>query len=272
MAIIKNLLKEHGYSLVALPKADISPLQLLSKETGYVSFLGGTVQTLFTADEAGVPHVERDAEVNSIQGETSLSFDLEGGISFLENIFKVIGINHTYKLGSLKGSTNLKNADSVVFSFSNPKEDRIDLLGLDKFLNGSIPQEKAFKSYVKRLKESDLYVISAVLKSTDFSIEVFDSNATYVDISADVKSIVDVDGKVSRDRDSEYKIQYKGDKPFVFALKAVQVLYDKPKWFEFWNKEEAYFRIKNQESLVVRGDESEIYYLEIDNFILSGEE
>lgn len=267
MRIIKNLLKEHGYSLVALPKADIAPLELLSKETGYVSFLNGTVQTLFTADEAGVPTIQRNGEVSDIQGETSLSLDLEGGLSFLENIFKVIGINPAYKLGSLKGSTNLKNADSVVFSFSNLKEDKIDLLALDKFLNGSIPKENEFKNAFYKLKKNDLYVISSVLKSTDFSIEVFDSNATYVDISAEVKSIVDVNGKVSRDKDSEYKIHYKGDKPFVFALKAVQVLYDKPKWFEFWNKEEAYFRIQNKESLLLRGGDEEVFYLEATNFI-----
>jgi hypothetical protein len=60
------------------------------------------------------------------------------------------------------------------------------------------------------------------------------------------QGITSVNASIKREQDSSLHISYQGEKDLVFAFKAVQIFYDKPKWFEFWNSKEAHFTIKPQ--------------------------
>ena len=245
-----DFLQDQGYNMVALPKPDIAPLQLLSQEGAHVSSLESSLQELFIADVAPVPATIADTEVPNLQGQKALTMGAKTGLNFLGNILKSLN------LGGLKTQSDFNDADKIVFSFENVKEDKIKLLALDNFISGSIPDEKQFKTYTDRLKNSELFVISAVLKCNAFSIEVLDQNNQKIDIESSLKGIIEGKADFERNKDNSFKIAHQSEKNLVFAFKAVQILYDKTQWFEFWKKEQTKFTIKNQEGLVLKSEDA----------------
>ena len=82
--VLKNLLSDYGYNLVALPKEDIAPLMLLYKNGNSVSAVESTVDKLFKLENAPLPVITKDKAVTSIDGSAAVVFDAEGGISMLD--------------------------------------------------------------------------------------------------------------------------------------------------------------------------------------------
>ncbi len=245
--LIKNILAEQGYNLVALPRADIKPLLLLSRENGHLSSLDSPLGLLFEADMAPLPLPATDPP--NIESQKTFRFGLEAGFSFLDSIFKSIGLKSSKLEARAKGGKFYK----VAFSFQNIEEEKVGLLDLDNFLTGAIPLEKEFGTYTERLKKSELYVITSVLKSNSFFLKVEDANSQSVDLDTTIQGAAEANVAIKREKNNGFTISQEKGKPLVFAFKAVQVLYDKAHWFEFWKPKEAKFTIKNQEGVVLKG-------------------
>ena len=248
--VLKNLLTDYGYNLIALPKEDIAPLMLLYKNGSSVSAVESTVDNLFTITDAPLPVIRKDKVVTSIEGGASVIFDAEAGVSILDNLLKKL------KMGKVSAKAEIDSTHKVKITYENVKEDKVDLLSLDSFISGSDPVEGKFNAFKEKLENSELYVINNVLKSNSFSISVEDATGAKVDFEATVKGIVDAGVDISRNKNNEIMLKNtNADTYIVFAFKAQQIQYDHKKWWQFFKKDEAKFHIRDQQKVILLGEE-----------------
>lgn len=248
--VLKNLLSNYGYNLVALPKEDIVPLMLLYKNGNSVSAIESTVDKLFSIADAPLPVVTKDMSVTSIDGGASIIFDAEGGVSMLDWLL------NTLKMGKFSAKTEIEATHKVKITYENVKEDKVSLLQLDSFISGSDPVQGKFNTFKEKLEDSELYVINNVLKSNSFSVAVEDAIGSQVDIEARLKGIVDANVDISRNKNNELTLRHTNtDAYIVFAVKAQQIIYDQKEWWQFFRKKEAKFRIKDQQGVILRGED-----------------
>lgn len=248
--ILNNFLSNYGYNLVALPKEDITPLMLLYKNGKSVSALESTVDKLFVVADAPLPVVIKKKVVNNIDGSASVVFDAEAGISMLDWLLQKL------KMGRLNATTEIDATHKVKISYQNIREDKVSLLELDSFISGSDPIQGRFNTFREKLEDGELYVINNVLKSNSFSVVVEDLAGAKVDIEANIKGVVDARVDVSRNKNNELTLTHtEADTYLVFAIKAQQIIYDHKEWWQFFKKKEAKFRIKDQQGVVLRGED-----------------
>jgi hypothetical protein len=248
--VLNNLLSDYGYNLVALPKEDIAPLMLLYKNGNAVGAVESTVDKLFTISDAALPVITKNKAVTSIDGGASVVFDAEAGVSMLDWLLK------TLKMGKFSAKMEIGATHKVKITYENVKEDKVSLLELDNFISGSDPVEGKFNAFREKLEDSELYVINNVLKSNSFSIAVEDATGTKVDVEATVKGIVDANVDISKNKNNEITLKNTdADNYVVFAFKAQQIIYDQKQWWQFFKKDEARFRIKDQQGVILRGED-----------------
>lgn len=246
--IIKNVYQDLGYNLVALPKTSITPLNLLCKEGDHLSSLECPLEVLFEPDMAPIPSY--NTVVADFAGQKIFEFDLRANIGFLNGIFQRFNLDDSNV--QLKADSSRKY--KVEFSFDQVREDKVSSLDLDNYITGAIPLEKEFRTYIKHLYGSDLFVITSVLKSNTFSINITDESDRKLELDAELKGLNDSNVRISRTKNDGFTISRQNGPELVFAFKAVQILYDKPSLFNFWDRKKAKPRIKNQEGLVLRGE------------------
>jgi hypothetical protein len=247
--VLKNLLSDYGYNLVALPKEDIAPLLLLYKNEDGVSSVESKLQQLFIIEDVAPPVITKNKTVTSINGSATVIFDGESGFSMLDWLLQKL------HMGKLSGKLNLANNNKVTISYENIKEDKVSLLDLDNFISGSVPDATRFHSFKQKLENSELYVINAVLKSNSFSIAVEDQNGQQVDMNATVKGIVDASVNISHSKKNAITLQHNDATPVVFAFKAQRIIYDEKKWWQFFKKDEANFHIKDQQGVILKNED-----------------
>ena len=248
--VLENLLANYGYNLVALPKEDIAPLMLLYKNGDAVSAVESTVDKLFAIDEAPRPVIIKDKSVTNIDGNASVVFDAEGGVSILDWLLK------TLSMGKFSAKTEFDATHKIKITYENVKEDKVSLLELDNFISGSDPVQGEFNAFKEKLEKSQLYVINNVLKSNSFSIALEDSTGINVDIEATVKGVVDANIDIAKKKNNELTLKNTNvDTYVVFAFKAQQIIYDQKKWWQFFKRDEAKFRIKDKQRIILLGEE-----------------
>ncbi len=247
--VLKNILSDYGYNLVALPKEDIAPLMLLYKNNDVVSAVESTVDKLFAVADAPLPVISKDKTVTNLNGGASVVFDGDGGVALLDWLLK------TLKMGKFSAKAEIDATHKVKITYENVKEDKVDLLSLDNFISSSDPVEGKFNAFKEKLEDSELYVINNVLKSNSFSIAVEDASGAKVDMEATVKGIVDSNVNISRNTNNDITLKNpNADSYIVFAFKAQKILYDQKKWWQLFKKNEAKFRIKDQQGVILRGE------------------
>ena len=247
--VLRNLLSDYGYNLVALPKEDIAPLLLLYKNNDGVSSAESSLQKLFKVADAPPPQLIRDKAVININGAANITYDAEGGINLLDWLLQKL------KMGKLSAKLKLDASNKVNISYENVKEDKVDLLDLDNFISGSSPDTSHFNTFREKLENSELYVVTAVLKSNTFSIAIENENDQQMDVEATLKGIVDANVNVSHNKNNAITLQQDNADQLVFAFKAQRIIYDKKEWWQFSKKEEANFRIKDQQGVILKGED-----------------
>ncbi|MDT0687019.1 gasdermin [Autumnicola psychrophila] len=246
--VLKNALSQYGYNLVALPKEGIVPLLLLYKNKKDVSSSGNNLDKLFAIADSPPPIVSENNTTLSLQQNSTVSFDGKAGINILDWLL------HKLKMGKLSGEFNMNHINSLEISYQNVLEDHVSLLELDNFISGSEPEVEQFNTFKEKLKDSELYVINSLLKSNSFSISALNGNGQKVDLEATIKGIVDADVNIERSKKDHVVLEHKNATPIVFAFKAQRIIYDHKKWWQFFKKGDAKFRIKDEQDVVLKGD------------------
>ena len=246
--VLKTQLSDKGYNLVALPKEDIAPLLLLYKNGDDVSSVESPVQKLFKTGDSAPPTIEKDKIVIGMDGEANITYDAGGGINMLDWLLKKLN------MGQLEGKLKLNGTNTVRICYENVMEDKVSLLNLDNFISMSEPDTKGFNTFKDKLENSELFVVTAILKSNKFSIVVEDENGQAVNIAAAVKNIVDVTVDVSHNKNNQITLKHDSAVPLAFAFKAQQILYNQKKWWQFFKSEEANFHLKDLKGTTLKGE------------------
>lgn len=218
---LTGLLKQKGHNAVLHPREGIAPLTLLAKSGKFLKEVG-TLSDLIISDRS-YPAVVKDQVAAGLTGERSSELDLDAGLDFLSNIFSGFGL----PIDKLSLKPAFKKTKKIVFSFANVKEDKVIEIALDKYISAGKADTDA-KVFKKKLYKNDLYIITSVFKSDNFSVESFSESDHSVEVD-----LPKIEGLFSADLDVNYKgesksaTSYKGQKELVFAFRAVRLIYDK---------------------------------------------
>lgn len=222
-----NALKSFGYNVVRLPKPDMAPLQLLSKNGDNLTRLGPMTSVFVTASGTVVPPVSSGVPVAPINGSRTGELKIGVGLSILGQIIGAMGGSN---LGLDVGYSAAKSAN---FEFSDVTEDRCDITDLDKYL-GAADISPASVFVGKLLEADEVYVLTAVLKSKKFTFDAKGSSGTSVAVNVPViQGAVGGNVSVSTASGSTSKIVYEGKIPLAFGFQAIQLFFDKGKYTAF---------------------------------------
>ena len=85
-----NYLKQYGYSVVRLPRADLPPGSLLERDGGDLVDLGG-LESVFQAGDTAAPKVHPNERVVDMSGHIKTTLSLGLGLSLLGQFLKGVG-------------------------------------------------------------------------------------------------------------------------------------------------------------------------------------
>ena len=261
---VKDMLAEQGYSTVALPSDDIGALQMLIQNAdGVLNRLGSAdkITRLFKPEADATPLlVDKDVTVTNITGAFTMASNFEASMGLLETLKQKLGV-------SLGFAANRTSEDQVVFMFESPKKDAISsFFDLDDFMNQSTLIQN---SYSDKLKDNELYIITAVLRSSKFAIGLVQHSN--VSAALELPTIKDfVEGHISygKDKAGTRVIQYEGDKSLVFGVQAVQVLYERSGWDKIFSRKGAFHVIPKEEVVVKSAEDIKVTLLKGQNLKL----
>jgi hypothetical protein len=211
-------LKDVGYNVVRLPRADIAPLQILVRRRSNLDFLG-TLDKLILGVEA--PRPKLDEPVTSVKGQSTRTGALDAnlGLGILGSIIagmtgKSIGLEAGYK-----------NSSALSFEFLDGRRDAISIDELDRFLTAG--RLDSGSRHLSRLVESDrIYVVTATLKSNKILVNSHRADGTTA--SADIpliKGVLAGTVKVGTQGESSSALTYEGEKPLIFGFQATRILF-----------------------------------------------
>lgn len=248
--MIENILADKGYNFVVSPSESIKPLLLLFKNKDGVSSTDSMLTKIFPAVDIFPPQVSKNKKVQDISQNSKVSYEFSAGVNVLESLLKKLN------LGNAGANTDLDKQVTVNVVYENILRDYVSFVDLDQYISGTSPSDEKMNASREKLEDSELYVITEVLKSKSYSATVESGDAQSAKIEATLKGILDADANWKREKDNSLSMKYEAENPLVFAFKAVQIIYDSNKFWQFFGgKKEVTFKISNQQGLVLKGEE-----------------
>lgn len=222
-----NALKSFGYNMVRLPRPDMAPLQLLSRNGDNLDRLGPISGLFVTAPGVVLPPITAATPVAPINGSRTSDLKIGIGLSILGNIIGAMG-------GSTLGlETAYSAARSATFEFSDVTEDRCNVIDLDKYLGAADINPASV--FVSKLLEADkVYVLTSVIKSTKFTFDAKGESGVSLDLKVPViQGAVGGNVSVSTSSGSTAKIVYEGKIPLAFGFQAIQLFFENGRYTAF---------------------------------------
>lgn len=222
-----NYLKTFGYCIVRLPRADVKPLQILSKQGGSLDKLGELTTLMLAGDTIPLPSINENIPAANISGQRTSDLSFGIGISILGSVIGAMGGS---KLGL---DTKYKQARTVAFEFHDVLKDEIELAKLDQYLANA--DVNPFSRHVAKLLEADkLYITTATIRSQKFTVEAKKSDGTALELNVpEIQDIVGGSVKVSGQSSATSRLAYEGSIPLVFGFQAAQLFYDQGRYTAF---------------------------------------
>ena len=211
-------LAQFGYSVVRLPRQDIAPLQLFSRDGRDLSPIGDLTQ-LFTPGTSPVPAIRRDQKAADVTGTIKTTLSLGLGLSVLGNFLKAFGVDAAL-------DASYQKARTVSFEFKTLLSDLVDTLAVEQCLNAAHVTPGA--PHVSQLLDADqIYLITRTLKSKSFTVDASGEGGAKLDLNLPaIQQAVGAKLNVSRDGTSTSKVTYEGDTLLVFGVQAIRLFYD----------------------------------------------
>lgn len=220
-------LKSAGYSVVRTPRADLAPLQLLMRAGRDLERLGELGAVMQARRQAPLPEVCRDRPAAAISGRRTGAIEAGAGLSLLAGILAAMAGR------SLEIGTAYRRAASVSFAFDDVREDAVSVADLDAWLVGA--RVASSGRFVARLLDSDdLFVITSLVKSRSFSVEVTDEDGA--EVSVDLPVIHQLAGAqvaVTTEGGGSSRLTYQGRTALGFGFRAVRLFYDDGRYTAF---------------------------------------
>jgi len=218
-----DYLRQYGYQVVRLPKADLSPLQLLFGDKRELSRFGKLETVLVGDGSVPLPGVSRNLPAAHITGQRTSELKVGLGLSVLGGFLAALGGSTV----GLKGAYHA--ADTISFELADVLEDNIEVAALDRYLAASDidPLSKAAAQFLER---DEMYVVTSTLKSN--KILVHSQRKRGGSIQVDVPLLQGAIGAkvtVSATSGADQVLQYTAadaESRLVFGFQAVQMFYD----------------------------------------------
>lgn len=211
-----TFLKNLGYNVVRLPKADIKPLDLLGIRKDDPRILG----TLKATQGTSLPQVKKDTVVANVNGKSSSKLNLELGLNILGNVINAMG-------GNLDLTGSWTNAKTVTFEYANVTEDSVVPMDLSNVIANSDAQlsNPILNEYL--FGSGKLFILTAVLKSTSIKVNFERSNGIGADLKVPViQQMVGAKIKVTSETTANHVVTFQGQSPLVFAFQCFEVIVD----------------------------------------------
>ena len=224
-----SYLKEFGYSVLRLPRADFQPLQVLSLHKGELQPLGDltTIMVPQPGSGIGLPKLRKDVVASSISGQRTNDLSLTVGLNIIGNIIGAMGG------GKLGLDAGFKKARTVAFEFLDVLMDDVAIAQLDQYL-GTCDVNPASKHVSTLLDADDVFVVTATIKSKKFNVDSKDSSGT--EVAVDVPVISEIVGGnigVKNAANSATKLTFEGPSQLVFGFQAIQLYYVEGRYTAF---------------------------------------
>jgi len=213
-------LRDFGYNVIRLPRADVRPLQLLAKQGDGLNRIGDLTTVLRAGAHVPLPKIIENTPVAAVSGGRTGDMSLGIGVSVLGSVIGAMGGS---KLGL---DLKYQNAKSVAFEFPEVFEDRVEIALLDQYLADA--DVSPFAAHVGKLLDADqLFVTTAALKSTKITVEARRSNDTALDVSVpEIQQVVGGNVKVGGQAEVTSKVTYQGSVPLAFGFQAARLFYE----------------------------------------------
>lgn len=213
-----TFLKDRGYCVLRVPRADARPLQTLLRADKKDLVRLGELGTISTPGSNPLPSLSIDNEAPvEISGKESSSTKVEVGLEILGGIIKALGGN------ALGINAGFDRAKAMTFKFENVLEDHIDLDKLDQYLSTS-GFAAAGNAVTKSLKDNAVFVVTSTLKTNKFTVNAKSDSGVKVGLDVPVISgAASGSLKVETSRATEGTVSYEGKTPVVFGFQAVQI-------------------------------------------------
>lgn len=213
-------LRSYGYNVILLPKTDVKPLQILSKNSKYLDKLGNLTTILVAGSNIAVPKIKENQAAANISGQRTSYLKIGVGLSILGNIISAMG-------GKFLGLEGVyQQAKTISFEFNDVLQDKVDVAMLDQYLSDA--DVSPFSQYVGQLLEADdVYVITEIIKSRKFTVSAKTSKNADVTLNIPViQGVVGGNVTVSAQAEETSKITYEGkNTPLVFGFQAIRLFY-----------------------------------------------
>ena len=215
-----TFLKDRGYSVLRLPRADASPLQTLLRAEKKDLVRLGDLKTITAAGANPLPTLSLDNQAPiEISGKESSNTKIEVGVNILGGLIAALGGN------TLGVSAAFNKAKMMTFKFEDVLEDHIDVDRLDQYLTTC--SFTGGNTVTNALIDDAVFVITSTLKSNKFTVNAKNENGAKIGLDIPVVSGM-ASGKMSVDtaRATEGTVTYQAEKPVIFGFQAVQVFMD----------------------------------------------
>lgn len=249
-----SIIQQLGWVWLALPREGILPLTILEiDEKGLfkrilvklfnqkekASVINADIFDLFPKKGAGkVPKISNAENVSNFYGKDILNISTGFTVETLQQISEI---------GNTSAFSKLRIADKLLFTFDNVTRKFADNeILLQRYIEVMKPDTDSF---IKRLKEGRIYIVTEVLQTTAFKV----INASEFKYSGKLKADavsqfakLKIENETNNDRNE--RIFYKSETPITFALKAYKILY---------NMEKNNYSLFKTPLKIVRGDKTD---------------
>ena len=221
-----SLLKSFGYNAVRLPRADIKPLQVLSKNGGDASYFGELTTVFRPRDNnTSLPKSIDNTPAAKISEQKSDDLSIGLGLTILGNVISAMGGS---KLGL---DSKYQQAKAVSFQYQDVLQDKVEPAALDKFL-GQADVDPSSNTVANLLEADEVFIITSTIKSKKFTIYPKASRGSDTQVSIpEIQGIVGSNVQVSTQSQDSSAITFEGPTPLVFGFQAVQLYYDRDQHF-----------------------------------------
>jgi hypothetical protein len=217
--------KGYGYNVVRLPSRRFTPLLLLESDgRRKTQAIGPLERNLPAPPGTETPAVHRDDPAPDLKVKTTRRVSGHIAGSFLRPVLAAMGVD-------FKASATLATARSVVIALHKVRRDWVALGEVAEYLESGTGQ--ATNHVRAAAGRGALFVVTAVLKSDEFSVGVDQSVAEQVEASVPVGGPVTISVRPQAEQADASEVSFTGRHPLAFAFQAVKLIYSDGQYVDF---------------------------------------
>jgi hypothetical protein len=214
-----TFLKSFGYSVFRVPRISAQPLEVLHRNGKDLSRLGSLIDLI---SGAVTPPVHRDDRPGvDIEGTESSKVNVNIGVNILGSFIGALGG------GSLGLQSAFGRTKSVTFRYAGVKEDSIDVLILEQFVNTGEINRAIPSGTVDKLIDDEVYVITSILKTNKIIVTAHGEagNSVQLDVPV-IQQAVGANVAIALEDTLNSTVTFEGPIAIPFAFQAVQLQFD----------------------------------------------